>query len=84
MKTKKYIIKVTQAAVGVLALGLLAGCVYGPTPGYPGGGYYYTATPSYSSCPYASCYSSQYYYQSYPSSHYSKSYYYPSYYYYGY
>lgn len=68
MKINKYLSMITKASLGLIALGLLGGCVYSP---YPSSGYYYTASPRYYSCssyyPYRSCYySSQYYYSSYP------------------
>jgi hypothetical protein len=75
MKIKK-LLKFTVPVIGVLSLGLLAGCAYGPAP-------YYSSYPAYSSCynnPYARCYySSQYYYSAYPAYYYRT---YPGYYYY--
>lgn len=81
MKIKKYWFKIASAFVGVLALGLLAGCVYDP---YPGG--YYTGSAYYS---YARCGGYPYYSHCYSSSQYgyygtSARYYYPSSYYYSY
>lgn len=76
MKTKQLISQVAKGTIGLLAAGLLAGCVYSTYPSgyYYSSGYYYKPYPTYyySCYPYGSCYS-RYYYSAYPS-------YYPGYY----